>query len=77
MHQAGRQPCYIEEQKAKLVVRSSAEAKYRAVAKAATDLVWMKSFLSELWLPMLGAMKLCVIMLPSMKGQSILSWKKK
>lgn len=44
--------------KQNVVVRSSAKAEYRSVAKATTKPVWMKSFLGELGFPIMGAMQL-------------------
>lgn len=40
------------------MARSSAEAKYRAMAKAATELVWMKQLLGELDFSVSGPMNL-------------------
>lgn len=41
-----------------VVARSSAEAEYRALAKAATELIWMKQLLGEIGFPISGSMNL-------------------
>lgn len=41
-----------------MVARSSPEAEYRGVAKATTELVWIKMFLEEVGLPKCGTIKL-------------------
>lgn len=41
------------------MARSSAEAEYRAMAKEATKLVWMKMLLGELGFPISAPMQLC------------------